>query len=273
MAPPIHRDYLNGRWGQVHARRCGDGAPLLLLHQSPLSGRMFEAAMPALAEAGLEAVAVDTAGYGNSDPAPEETTIAEHGEALHAVLDALGWERCHILGHHTGAAIAAAFATGAPERVHRLVLNGVPLLSEEERAFFRTFDFKPLLPQADGSHLIAAWNQRLAASPGWSDLRAMHRYVVEMLAINETFHLGFRAALAHDMAPDLRAIDVPTLILTNTGEDLYAASRRAAEMRPEFSFHALEGGTHDIVDEQPESWARIVAAFLLNGGDPALKAT
>lgn len=261
----MRKSYIDGRWGQVHVREMGTGTPLLLLHQSPLSGGMFEAAMPFLADAGFHVVAVDTAGYGNSDGAPEPPSITDHGEALLFVLDALGWEHSHLLGHHTGAAIAAAFAARHPAQVRRLVLNGVPLLTEEELAFFKTFDFKPLMPEADGSHLLAAWNQRLKASPGWTDVRAMHRYTVEMLAINETYHLGFRAALAHDMHDDLKAISVPTLILTNTGEDLYEASKRAAAVREDFAFAALEGGTHDIVDEQPEAWAEAVSKFLGQG--------
>ena len=57
-------------------------------------------------------------------------------------------------------------------------------------------------------------------------------------------------------------IATPTLILSNSGEDLYAASRRAHGLRPDFAFAALDGGTHDIVDEQPEAWAAAVASFL-----------
>jgi pimeloyl-ACP methyl ester carboxylesterase len=262
-AAAVRKSYVDGRWGQVHVRECGAGQPLLLLHQSPLSGRMFEAGMPHLAAAGLHVAAIDTAGYGNSDPAPHAPSITEHGEAVATVLDALEWDSCHLLGHHTGAAIAAAFAARHGDRLQRLVLNGVPLLTAEELAHFQTYEFKPLLPEADGSHLLAAWEQRLRATPGWTDLRAMHRYTVEMLAINETYHLGFQAALRHDMTDDLKAIDVPTLVFTNTGEDLYEASRRAAALREDFAYTELEGGTHDIVDEQPENWAGAVAAFLL----------
>lgn len=264
MSARIRKTYVDGRWGQVHLRRTGSGAPLLLLHQSPLSGAMFEAALPLL-ECRFDAVAVDTAGYGQSDPPPPATSIVDHAEALGAVLDALGWKSCHLLGHHTGAAIAAAFAARHPGRVARLVLNGIPLLTPEQLAFFRTFDFKPLLPTPDGGHLLAAWNQRLAATPGWTDLRAMHRYVVEMLAINETYHLGFEAALAHDPKRDLEAIGAPTMILTNSGDDLYDCSLRAAEVRPDFALSVLEGGTHDIVDEQPDAWVEAVAAFLSKG--------
>jgi pimeloyl-ACP methyl ester carboxylesterase len=260
--PRIRKDYVDGKWGQVHIRRAGAGEPLLLLHQSPLSGSMFEAAMPFLAEAGFDAVAADIAGYGASDAPPGPVSIADHGEAVSAVLDALGWQSAHLLGHHTGAAIAGAFAARQPDRTRKLILNGVPLFTPEQLEFFRGFDFKPLLPQPDGSHLLVAWEQRLAATPGWTDIRAMHRYVVEMLAVNETYHLGFQAALAHDVEPDLRALRVPTLIFTNSGEDLYDSSRRAAAMRDDFRFAELEGGTHDIVDEQPQAWAEAVIRFL-----------
>lgn len=255
------RFYVDGRWGQVHARTAGAGAPLLLLHQSPLSGAMFAPALPLLT--GVEAVAIDTPGFGLSDSPPGPVAIEDYAEALLPVLDALGWARPHLLGHHTGAAIAAAFAARHPDRVARLVLNGVPLFSPEERAHFEGFRFGPLRPEPDGNHLLAAWNQRLAATPGWTDLDAMHGHVVAMLAVNRTYWWGFQAAMAYDIAPDLAAIRAPALILTNTGEDLYAASRRAAALRPDFAFVALDGGTHDIVDEQPAAWARAVSDFLV----------
>ena len=255
--------YIDGPYGQLHLRMAGaGGVPLVLLHQSPLSGAMFDAVLPLLADAGFHAVALDTPGFGRSARPADPVGIAGYAEAISAVLDAFGWEHAHVLGHHTGASIAAAFAAQHGARVARLILNGVALLSDDERAHFATFRFAPLELKPDGSHLIAAWTQRLAASPGWTDLRAMHRYVVEMLANSEDYHWGFTAAFAHDLAADLHAITAPTLVLTNTGEDLYDASRRAHALRPDWAFAALDGGTHDIVDEQPEAWVAAVAGFL-----------
>lgn len=258
----LRRVYVDGPHGQLHLRIAGDGAPLLLLHQSPLSGDQFSAALPLLAEAGFCAVAMDTPGFGQSDRPTEPVGISGYADAIPAVLAAMGWSKTHVLGHHTGASIAASLAARRPELVDRLVLNGVALLSDEERAHFAQFRFAPLEPQADGSHLLAAWNQRLAASPGWSNLEAMHRYVTALLANPTDYFWGFEAAFAHDMAADLAAITAPTLIFSNTGEDLYAASQRAHVLRPDFAFAALQGGTHDIIDEQPEAWAAAVTAFL-----------
>lgn len=258
----IRRRYVDGPYGQIHLRIAGEGQPLLLLHQSPLSGAQFEAALPLLSELGFMAVAMDTPGFGQSDRPAEPVGIAGYADAVPAVLDALSWDAADVLGHHTGASIAASLAARHPQRVNKLVLNGLALLSPEERAHFAQFRFAPLEPQPDGSHLLAAWNQRLAASPGWTDLAAMHRYVTELLANPEYYYWGFEAAFAHDLGADLAAIAAPALILTNTGDDLYAASCRAHELRPDFAFAALDGGTHDIVDEQPEAWANAVAEFL-----------
>jgi pimeloyl-ACP methyl ester carboxylesterase len=259
----MRKTYIDGRWGQVHVRMAGSGTPLVLLHQSPLSGDQFSPAIPLLAEAGFQVIAPDMPGYGGSDAPPRVGSIPEHAEALVMLLDALGLEQVHLLGHHTGASIAACLAAGPHRaRVSKLILNGIALLSPEERAHFATFKFAPLEPQPDGSHLLAAWNQRLRASPGWTDLEAMHRHCVTMLANPARYYWAFEGVFAHDTLADLKAIEAPTLVFTNTGEDLYDACRRAADLRADWDFAALEGGTHDIVDEQPEAWAAAVAAWL-----------
>lgn len=262
----ITRTYVDGPFGQIHLRMAGEGVPLLLLHQSPLSGGMFEAVLPLLAGAGFAAAAVDTPGFGQSDLPGTEVGIAGYAQAMVAALDALGWAQAHVVGHHTGASIAAALAAHHRTRVSRLILNGPALLSDAERAHFAQFRFEPLAFQADGRHLLAVWNQRLAASPGWSNIDAMHRYVTEMLANPVYYGRGFSAAFAHDLESDIRAIAVPTLILTNSGDDLFAASQRAHGLRPDFAFAALDGGTHDIIDEQPAAWAAAVTEFLMGEG-------
>ena len=255
------RRYVDGRWGQVHIEEAGEGPPLVLLHQSPLSGGQFRPALPHLAQH-FRVIAPDTPGFGASDAPPVPAGIDDHADALAGLLDGLGLARVHLLGHHTGAAIAAAFAVRHADRVDRLILNGVPLLTDEERAHFRTFRFAPLLPRADGRHLLDAWNQRLAATPGWTDLDAMHRHLATMLGNPERYYWLFEPVFAHDLAADLNVISAPTLVFSNSGEDLFEASQRAAAMRPDWSFAALKGGTHDIVDEQPEDWARVVSEFL-----------
>jgi haloalkane dehalogenase len=261
----IRRLYLDGRLGQIHARAAGAGAPVILLHQSPLSSAQFEAALPALAARGFACLALDMWGFGMSDPPPASPTLEDYASVIEAGLAHLGVAKAHLVGHHTGASVAARFAAANPGTVDRLVLNGCALLSAEEKAFFATFKFGPTQIEADGAHLQKAWDARLKATPGWTDLSAMHRWVIEGLARGQTSWMAFPAVIGADMAADLATIAAPMLFFTNTGEDLYAATRRAHALRPDEAYAELDGGTHDIIDEQPAAWARVIADFLSGG--------
>lgn len=258
------RGYLEGPAGQVHYRRAGEGGePLLLLHQSPLSSTQFDAVLPRLAAQGFDALALDLPGYGMSDEPAAGATLEDYAGIIPAAMGAMGWSRAHLLGHHSGAVLAAVYAAARPPGLDRLVLNGFPLLGEAERKHFATFHFGPKEPKPDGSHLLVAWQNRLRATPGWADLALMHRYTVEGLHRGGSNWRMFPLVIAADMEPVLRRIAAPTLLFTNTGEDLCASTRRAHALRPDdFAYAELEGGTHDIIDEQPEAWTRVVTGFL-----------
>ena len=258
------RGYLDGPAGQVHYRRAGEGGePLLLLHQSPLSSTQFDAVLPRLAALGFDALALDLPGYGMSDEPPPGATLEDYAGIIPAAMAAMGWREAHLVGHHSGAVLAAVHAASRPTGLRRLVLNGFPLLGEAERKHFATFYFGPKDPKPDGSHLLLAWQNRLRATPGWTDLALMHRYTVEGLHRGGSNWRMFPLVIAADMVEVLGHITAPTLLFTNTGEDLYESTRRAQALRPDaFVYAELKGGTHDIIDEQPEAWTGVVAGFL-----------
>lgn len=265
------KGYADGPFGQIHYQEAGSGSPLLLLHQSPSSSEMFEAAYQPLAERGIRAIGVDTPGFGQSHAPGEQPSIADYANAVRSVIDHLELDRAALLGHHTGASIAAELAVMEPERVTRVILNGAPLLTAEEQAGWREAISKrpETPPQADGSHLMDIWNRRLHFTPGWTSLRAMHWGVVQMLIAGENAKFGHAAAFSHDLSAPLRKMTQPALVLTNTGDDIYEVCKRVNELRPDFEYAELQGGTHDIVDEQPGEWTRIVADFVLKDqGNP-----
>ncbi len=258
----FRKGYTDGPFGQIHYREIGKGPALFLLHQSPLSGAMFSPAMPYLAQQGMRAIAIDTPGYGMSEAPDSPASIDELSDAIVTAIKALSTEPIFLLGHHTGMVLAANISARQLVPIRRIVFNGVAILTQEERDFFDGLEFGPLAFKEDGSHLIDAWNQRLAATKGWTNLPAMHKHVVEMLAIPDRFWFAFDAVFSHDVEADFMATSCPAMVLTNSGEDLCAASKRASDMRPDMAFKCLEGGTHDIVDEQPEEWAAAVSSFL-----------
>lgn len=64
----------------------------------------------------------DNRGIGDSSPIAGETSVEELAADALALLDALGWERAHVVGHSLGGVIAQQLALDAPSRVRTLSL-------------------------------------------------------------------------------------------------------------------------------------------------------
>jgi pimeloyl-ACP methyl ester carboxylesterase len=272
--PARRYGYAPGPFGQVHFQIWetvrSESLPLVLCHQSPSSSEQFSAVYPLLATRGIRTIGVDTPGFGMSTVPDHPPTIEEYADSVNAVLDHLRIERAHVLGQHTGSMVAMEATLRHPARYAGLVLNTPTPFNEQERAEWSQFltpRQKSWGPKADGSHLQALWERRCAASgPGWTHLGAMHREVVQMLRAGDTLWYGHAASFRYDQLGRLAALGAPTLILTNTGDLTYPLAQRAAQCRPDFEYVELQGGTHDIVDEQPEAFAAAVASFLVRHG-------
>ncbi len=262
------RGYSPGPFGQVHFQACGRGAPLLLCHQSPSSLHQFDEAYPRLAARGIRAIGVDTPGFGQSQVPQLTPTIADYADSVVAVLDHLGIAEADILGQHTGSMVAMEATIRHPRRFRRLILNSpTPFSAQQRREWIDTLIARQRAWQVkpDGSHLQEMWERRLRVTPGWTNLRAVHRNVIDMLLAGDTLWYGHHASLVYDQLASLALITHPTLVLNNTGDALYELCCSAHRQRPDFAYAELTGGTHDIVDEQPDAWCDAVAQFLRAG--------
>lgn len=268
----VSRGYAPGPHGLVHFHDsrpqvvppAGD-VPLLLLHQSPASARQFERAFGPLVRRNVRFVAVDTPGFGFSDPTPQLPRVEDWASSIVAVLDHLGITQADVLGHHTGSMLATELALQYPKRVRRVVLNGPFPIDEAERQKFIAGSQRSHergAPKLDGSHLLSSFQARVRMYGPDPDPQTITRIVVEKYQGLAPFTWGHDAAFRYDHAASLKRITQPALILTNTGDDIYAMAQRARMLRPDFAYHELQGGTHDIVDQQPEAWAEAVVAYL-----------
>jgi pimeloyl-ACP methyl ester carboxylesterase len=105
----------------------GEGRPVVLLHGFPDSKRLWTKQVPALREAGFQVIVPDQRGYGDSSKPAEVDAYSIPMLAIDVVgiLDHLGIERAHVVGHDWGSAVAWATAAFAPERVDHLVAMSV----------------------------------------------------------------------------------------------------------------------------------------------------
>ncbi len=233
---PISRHFVAVGDRDVHYRRCGSGAPIVLLHESPRSSLAYEPLAQRLGRR-FTVLALDTPGYGSSDALPQDApAISDYADALSATLDALGIARFGLYGTHTGAAIALELAVRAPQRVSALVLDGLLLPSEEERRELLERYCPTFEPTLDGGHLIAAWTMRrdmhlffpwyrrsneAALRLELPDAASLHRGMMEFLRAGSAYHRGYEAAFRYDAAAALRTLTVPAAILASESDVLF----------------------------------------------------
>lgn len=132
---------------QFSYRDEGSGTPVILLHGFPDTSDLWRFQVPALTAAGFRTIAPDLRGRGGSDKPPEvaDYALTRIVRDVAGIMDALGVERAHIVGHDWGAAVAWFVASLLPERVDRLVAmsvghpgtSGAPGLEDLQKAWYR----------------------------------------------------------------------------------------------------------------------------------------
>ena len=199
------------------------------------------------------------------DPAPFVPSIADWASTVTAVLDHLGIEQANVLGHHTGAMVAAEVALQFPGRVKKLVLNGPMPIGDEQRQMMLKMNKEReigFVYENDGSHLQKSFQTRYKMYGENADPSTITRYTAEKFQGYAPFWIGHHAAFIYEIETTLAGIECPTLILTNTCDSICESVQVARQLRPDFAYTELEGGGVDIVDQKPEEWADAVAAFL-----------
>ena len=262
-AGSVRRAYLDGPFGQVHVRvagRRGSRPPLILLHQTPLSGRMFERIMPALAKA-RQVVAVDTPGYGESERPEARPTLAGYGDAILAALRPEFGDRLDLLGYHTGAVIAADLAarTGV---ARRLVLVSFPLFEAERRASLLAKMDAPEEPYSeDGRHLLPMWTGTLGVRPEEQSMDDAARLVAEKLRPGRYREWALRSAMEIDLSPILKQIGAPTLAIA-PHDGLQEATAAASGLIPGSELVELPEFAYGLFDARPRTLATVIDEFL-----------
>lgn len=113
-------ELLDGRIAGLRQRR-GD-RPVLALHGWLDNANSFRPLAEHLE--GVDLVAIDWPGHGLSAARPDGVRyhFDDYAFDVLAVLDDLGWDRAHLLGHSLGGAVATLTAAAAPKRVASMAL-------------------------------------------------------------------------------------------------------------------------------------------------------
>ena len=241
------------------------GELVLLLHGFPQSARCWRHVQPALADAGYHAVAPDQRGASPGARPAEVSAYAMPelvGDVL-GLLDGLGVERAHVVGHDWGAAVAWQVAARHPDRVRTLTAVSVPhpvafsaaLAGDADQRtrsqYMRLFQQEGTAEQAllgeGGSGFRTLFGEGAGAD--------VEHYLAQMQEPGRlTACLNwYRAASRADVA-DFPPVTVPTLYVWSDGD--VALGRTAAEATGShvdgpYTFTPLRGVSHWVPEQAP----------------------
>jgi pimeloyl-ACP methyl ester carboxylesterase len=253
----------------------GEGTPVLLLHGFPDSSDVWRKQVPALVGAGFRVVAPDLRGFGESER-PEEVDAYRmtHSVAdVVAVLDALGLERAHVVGHDWGAGLAWVTAALVPDRVDRLAVLSVghpnagrePTVAQREKSWYMLlFEFEGVaeeLLSRDDWKLAREWLRgdgdvdrvlaglsrpgALTAALNWYRANSVLR-----------FQVGGRA---------LPPVAAPTLGIWSDGDNYLLEEgmlRSAEHVTGPWRYERVEGASHWLQLDAPHRVNELLIEFL-----------
>jgi pimeloyl-ACP methyl ester carboxylesterase len=239
---------------------------VVLLHGIGGGRRIWAGALPALAAAGCDAIAVDLPGYGGSALMPPGG-VHLMSRAVLNLLDRLDLARAVFVGHSMGGMVAQELAATAAPHVTGLVLACTsPAFGKPDGDWQRRFVQERLAPLDAGQGMAALAANLVAGmvAPGTPETVRQAAQAVMALVPEPTYRRVLAALVAFDRRSALPEIRVPTLCLAGEHDRVAPPEvlRRMAERIPGAEFELLPGAGHIANVEQPQAFLDAVVGFL-----------
>lgn len=252
--PTIHANGID-----VYYERRGSGPRLLCFQGSGQTLAKSSLMLDGFA-AEFDVVAHDQRGLGQTEIPPGPYEMADYAADAAALLDALGWESCRVVGTSFGGMVAQELAVTWPERVERLALICTSPGAEFASYPLHTLaDLPPEEAQALGPTLLDG-----RFTPEWLAEHDDDRALAELVAgiqgapASDEVRRGELAQLdarsRFDVLDRLGKVGCPTLVAAGRYDDI-APPRNAekiAELVPHAVLRFYEGG-HIFVFQDPQA--------------------
>lgn len=282
--PGVTHAYLPVGAVTLHYASAGSGALVVLLHGFPEFWYSWRRQLPALAEAGFQAVAPDLRGYNESDRPPDVASyrVSQLVADVAGLIEGLGAGPAFVVGHDWGGVIAWRLAALRPQLVRKLAILNAPHPAAYVRELKRnpmqwlrswyalTFQL-PWLPERllrtrDLAMLEQAWREQPVHHDAFSeaDIAAYKQVFARPAGLTGPINY-YRAATryAHDLNSEPQLVSMPTLLLWGERDPFLSLTliERLERWVPDLHVVRFDDASHWIQNDVPERVNEQLIAF------------
>lgn len=266
----------------LHYVTQGEGDLILFLHGFPEFWYSWRKQIPEFAK-DHKAVAIDLRGYNDSDkPARNDAyRMSEFIEDVKGVIEGLGYQRCTLVGHDWGGAIAWNFAYTYPQMLDKLAILNLPhpakfsqglttpqqLLKSWYVFFFQVPGVPEFLIQLNDYKVLESAFLGMAVNKNAftkEDIEQYKNALAKRGALTATINYYRNAFKSGIIGKNGGVLDVPTLMIW--GEEDAALGKELTygteQYVKDFRIRYIPNCSHWVQQEQPELVNQYIREFI-----------
>ena len=217
---------------------------LLLIHGFPLDGTMWEPQQASMAGR-VDVVAPHLPGFGGTPGVGEVMTMAFAASRCVESLDEAGAERAVVCGISMGGYVALELWRSHRERVAGFVFVNTRAGADDEAGKERRRDLAARL-RVEGIDFLVVSPGPLLSEQADQELWGRVKAIIAAQPAEAVAAAALGMAERPDSTGDLPGIDVPTMVITSTGDTLIPAEATSpmADAIPGATLEIIEGAGH-----------------------------
>jgi pimeloyl-ACP methyl ester carboxylesterase len=282
MLETVKHDFIQTNGIRLHYVTAGSGPLMLFLHGFPEFWYSWRHQIPEFAR-DYKVVAVDLRGYNDSDKpdATDAYVMREFVQDIVGVVRGLGYDRCVLVGHDWGGAIAWNLAYDYPELAVRLIILNLPhpakfaeglrtpqqLLRSWYMGFFQIPVLPELLFQLDDFRLLEQALRNVAVNKNRitpADIEAYKNAFAKRGAVTASINYYRNIFQQGIVERSWGVLEVPTLMIW--GEDDVALGKELTygtdRYVRNFQIRYIADCGHCVQQERPELVNQYMREFL-----------
>lgn len=267
----------NGAPIQLYFEDVGEGKPIVLIHGWPLSGRSWEAQVPALVEAGYRVITYDRRGFGESSKVWDGYEYNTFAADLNILINYLDLHDVTLVGFSMGGGeVARYIGQYGTSRLSSAVLAGAvtPYLFKDDEHPEGGMEDADVIGMQDGVRedriaFLEEFSKNFYAAGDKQDLvsDAFRHYSVEIASFaSPKGTIDCIAAFGRtDFREDLKKFDIPTLVIHGDADNIVpfeVSGKLAHEQIKNAELQLIANAPHGLTATHADEFNEVLLQFL-----------